>query len=348
MPGCRPWRMCSPSWPGTPRDGVRARTRLGRRGRPRRGTRQDRGRAVQSGHASWAIASLPRQYFGREAKRSPAHRGSLAASPRPHHPGDGELSQPCVPPGAEGADAAGEGDVLDVAGADVRRGRAARPRLLPGAGPSHLPRDGGEWHHQRGGVPLPAPPARRDAVRRPQRHGPRARRGRAAGRPEDPAARHLLPQQRVRRPAAGRAATVQRRHRRRLGGPRAGDDRCRRRDPLGQSRPRRPAPHGRRGSQWQTSPRPPLRADQGERRLRRRVRRHPHAAARRPRRARTADQRRARHPSHRRRHRSSGLHAGPTPASAPPPSATSATASARAGRFTSAAARSPWAPTAMP
>ena len=48
---------------------------------------------------------------------------------------------------------------------------------------SHLPRDGRVGHHQRGGVPLPAPPARRDAVRRPQRHGPRA----AAGGPATPA-----------------------------------------------------------------------------------------------------------------------------------------------------------------
>ena len=37
--GRRPWPTSSPSWPGTRRDGVPARTRLGRRGRARRGVR---------------------------------------------------------------------------------------------------------------------------------------------------------------------------------------------------------------------------------------------------------------------------------------------------------------------
>ena len=61
----------------------------------------------------------------------------------------------------------------------------------------------------RRGVPLPAPPARRDAVRRPQRDGPRAGRGGQRGRHPDRAARHLLPHQRLRRvrPRGRRSAT---------------------------------------------------------------------------------------------------------------------------------------------
>ena len=66
------------------------------------------------------------------------------------------------------------GHVLDLARADVRRGGAARPGQLLRARPGDLPRDGGGRDHQRGRVPLPAPPARRHAVRRPQRDGPRA------------------------------------------------------------------------------------------------------------------------------------------------------------------------------
>ena len=49
--------------------------------------------------------------------------------------------------------------VLDLARADVRRRRAARPRQLPGAGPGHLRRDGAGRRHLRRRVPLPAPPA---------------------------------------------------------------------------------------------------------------------------------------------------------------------------------------------
>ncbi len=39
------------------------------------------------------------------------------------------------------------GNVLDLAGADVRRRRAARPRQLPRPGPRDLPRDGAGGHH---------------------------------------------------------------------------------------------------------------------------------------------------------------------------------------------------------
>ena len=139
---------------------------------------------------------------GRQASGFPGSTGESSRAPRPHDPGPGELPQPRVPPGAEGADAAGARDVLDVAGADVRGGRAARPRLLPRAGHGDVPGDGRVGHHGRGGVPLPAPPGRRDAVRRPQRHGPRPPAGGPRRRPEDPAPRHGVPQQRLRRASA--------------------------------------------------------------------------------------------------------------------------------------------------
>ena len=227
-----------------------------------------------------------------------------------------------------------------MAGADVRGGRAARPRLVPGARTSHVPRDGRVGHHGRGGVPLPAPPGRRHAVRRPQRHGPRAAAGGAGRRPADPAPRHGLPQQRLRRaarrrPARGSATAPPTRWAERVAGPRG----RRRRHPLRPRRPRRPAPHDRGGRGGQAPPRAPVGADRGERRLRRGVRRHPHPAARRPRRARPADQRRARDPPDRRRRRHTSAPPVPSPASAPPPSATSATASARAGACTTRAAR---------
>ena len=48
------------------------------------------------------------------------------------------------------------------------------PGHLPRAGPGDVPRDGGGGLHRGGRVPLPAPPARRDAVRRPERDGRRA------------------------------------------------------------------------------------------------------------------------------------------------------------------------------
>ncbi len=265
---------------------------------------------------------------------------------RPHHPGPRELPQPRVPPGVEGEDAAGAGDVLDVAGADVRRRGAAGPGLLPRPRHSHLQRDGRERHHQRRGVPLPAPPAGRDAVRRPERHGARADPGSRGSGPQDPAARHGVPQQRLRRATPRRPTQVLRRHRRRVGRARSTDER--RRHPLRPRRPRRPAAHDRRGQRGQAAPRPPLRADRGERRVRGGVRRHAHPAARRPRRPRTAHQRGARDAPDRATTSATSATRVPSPASAPPPSATSGTASAPAARSTTRAARSPSAPTAMP
>ena len=64
---------------------------------------------------------------------------------------------------------AGQGHVLDLAGADVPGGRAARPGQLPGAGPGRLRRDGAGGDHLRGRVPLPAPRPGRRPLRRPER-----------------------------------------------------------------------------------------------------------------------------------------------------------------------------------
>ena len=72
-------------------------------------------------------------------------------------------------------------------------------------------------------VPLPAPPARRLAVRRPERDGRRAAGGRAPGRDPAHAARHLLREQRLRGAARGRAAALLRRRRGARGPARAGD-----------------------------------------------------------------------------------------------------------------------------
>ena len=225
-----------------------------------------------------------------------------------------ELPQPRLPPSAARTDPAGAGHLLDLARADVRRRRPARPRLLLRAGVGHLPRDGGGRHHGRGRVPLPAPPARRDAVRRRQRDG--ARPGERGPRRRDPdrAARHLLPLQRFRRRRRGCPGALLRRQRGRLGRPgaRARGPRTRRRrrrrcrDPLGARRPRRRPGAGGRGRRGASAARPPLRAARRERRLCRGVRRHPHAAAGRPRRPGPADQRGARHPPHRARHRAPG------------------------------------------
>ena len=96
---------------------------------------------------------------------------------RAHDPGPRELPQPRLPPGAARPDPAGARVVLDLARADVRRRGRARPRHLLRAGHGHLSRDGRGRDHLRRGVPLPAPPARRDAVRRPQRDGQGADRG---------------------------------------------------------------------------------------------------------------------------------------------------------------------------
>ncbi len=239
---------------------------------------------------------------GRESSRLDDQPSPAVGHPRPHPPWPRQLPQSRVPPGAEGPDAARNGDVLDLARADVRRGRAARPGLLLHPRPGHLPRDGRRRDHQRGGVPLPAPPARRHAVRRCQRHGTCTHRCGRRGRTADHSARHLLPQQRLRRATRGRAAALLRRHCRRVGrSSLTPAHRPRRRHPLRACRARRPARHGRGREPEPTTARAPQRADRGERRLHRGVRRDTHSAARRPRRAGPAHHGRARHPPHRRR-----------------------------------------------
>ena len=77
----------------------------------------------------------------------------------------------------------GSGHVLDLARADVRPRRAARPRHLPRRSRR---RSSGRWRPAGitavGRVPLPAPPARRLGVRRPERDG-RSRSSRPRARP---------------------------------------------------------------------------------------------------------------------------------------------------------------------
>ena len=85
-----------------------------------------------------------------------------------------EHAQPCVPSGAARSHARRRWHVLDVAGADVRRRRSPGPRQLPRAGACDVRRDGAGRCQQRRRVPLPAPRARRHALRRPERDGPRA------------------------------------------------------------------------------------------------------------------------------------------------------------------------------
>ena len=87
--------------------------------------------------------------------------------------------------------------------------------LATGAG--DVPRDGRGRLHERGGVPLRAPPAGRDAVRRRRSDARGAGAGRRRGRHPDDVAGHLLPQQRLREAARGRATTFQRRHGRAVG-----------------------------------------------------------------------------------------------------------------------------------
>ncbi len=72
--------------------------------------------------------------------------------------------------------------LLDLARGDVRRRRAARPRLGPRRRAARLPRDGRRRICRRGRVPLRPPPPRRLAVLAPERDGARDRRRRRRGR----------------------------------------------------------------------------------------------------------------------------------------------------------------------
>ena len=268
--------------------------------------------------------------------------GDPAASrrrPRPHHPGPRQLPLARVPPGAAGADPDRAGVLLDLARADVRRGRGAHAGHVLRAGPRHLRRDARDRHQRGRRVPLPAPPARRDAVRRPQRDGQGAPGCCRRGGDPDPPARHLLPRGGYRPAAGGGAGALLRRRRRRVGGAggcvRRPSGRCR--DPLGPCRPAGPAEGGGRGRGGKAPPCPCLRAGGGERGVPGGVRRHTDPAARRGRSARAADHRRARDPPERRRHPAAGGVTAPTSASARPPSATSPTGSGRRGCCTTPA-----------
>ena len=161
----------------------------------------------------------------RPAARRARCRGLRRAGPRQH-------PQPRLPPRAARAHPARARHVLDLARADVRRRRAARPRHLPRPRAGDLPRDGGRRDHLRRGVPLPPPPA---ATARPTptptRWGwPSSRRRGEAGHPAH-AARHALPLLRLRCRARGGAGALQRRLRRGVGGAASTALRRRRRTP---------------------------------------------------------------------------------------------------------------------
>ena len=133
---------------------------------------------------------------------------------RPHAPRARQRALARLPARAAGADARGRGVVLDLAGADVRAGRDARPRLLLRPLARRVRRDGAGGDHVRRRVPLPPPRARRHALRRPQRDGPRRARRRAGGRAAVHAARRLLPARRHRalpRPRRRRVGRARRR-----------------------------------------------------------------------------------------------------------------------------------------
>ena len=272
---------------------------------------------------------------------------------RPDVPGPGELPQPRVPPGPARAHPARARDVLDLARADVRRRRDADPGQLLRAGPGDVPGDGLGRDHLGRRVPLPAPRARRHAVRRPERDGEAlveaARRGRDPDRPAGhvlPHRRHRPPRPRASSSASPTATRTPGPHRvsepsleppRRLAATDVvvGAARSTRSAPCPATRcpPSRPGP-----TAAGAAARAPVRAGRRERRLPGGVRRDAHRAARRSRRAGTAHHRRARHPPERLDVAAARRLRAPAPASAPRPSATSATASARPRRLLEAGA----------
>ena len=105
-------------------------------------------------------------------RRTPSH-----ACPGLTLPGPRQRPLARVPARAARAHARGHGLVLDLARADVRARRRARPRHLLRALARDVRRDGAGRHHLRRRVPLPPPRARRHALRRPERDGPRGARG---------------------------------------------------------------------------------------------------------------------------------------------------------------------------
>ena len=324
-------------------DGVPPRAGVGRRRRPRRRAGRDRGRPVHLGRAR------RRQADRRDATPESALPGLTIPGPR-------ELPQPRLPPGAARAHPARARDVLDLARADVRRRRAARPGLLLRAGPVDLPRDGRRRDHRAWASSTTcttSPTARRTTTR--TRWATRCSRPRREAGLRIALLDTCYLSSGLRRAAEGVqvrfsdgdadawAARVD-------GLGRATTVADRRRDPLGPRRAARPA--------RRASPRPP----QGRPlhvHLSEQVAENdaclaaygvtPDPAARRRRRARPLHHRRARHPPDRRRRRAARRGRRRTPASARPPSATSATASARAARLHDAGARlTLGSPTATP
>ncbi len=263
---------------------------------------------------------------------------------RPGAAGPRQRALARVPPGAARAHPARRGRprlVLDLARADVRRRRPARPGRLPRAGPGHLRRDGAGRHHLRRRVPLPAPRAGRAPLRRPERDGSRPGPGRPRGRAADrpcwtPATSPAASASRWTGCSTGSATAT------RTGG-RRGPRHCTRRTPVpgtswsarpctrcGPCRPTSSAPSllgpptTRHRSHAHVSEQPA-----GERRVPAGLRRDADPAAARPRRARPAHDRGARDPPHRRRHRAARRHAARRCACARPPSGTWPTASDR-------------------
>src|SRR4029453_202573 len=88
-------------------------------------------------------------------------RGDTAGRADAARPGQHAFTR--LPPGAARADAAGPWHLLDLARADVFRGRGARPGQLSRARPGRVRRDGPGRHHVCRRVPLSAPRARRYA-----------------------------------------------------------------------------------------------------------------------------------------------------------------------------------------
>ncbi len=217
----------------------------------------------------------------------------------------------------------------------------ARPRLLLRPLARRVRRDGAGGDHVRRRVPLPPPRARRHALRRPQRDGPRGARGGAGGGAALHAARRLLPPRRHRalpRPRRHRVGRARRPARRARAG--AG----RRRDPQrARGRPGRGArssPSGPRGK--------PLHAHVSEQPKENEDTlaahgMHADRAARRRRSARRELHRDPRHPPD--RGGRGAARRAPRSACARRPSATSPTASARRAASPTRARRWPRAPT---
>ena len=249
----------------------------------------------------------------------------------------------------------GRGQLLDLARADVRARRPARPGELLPPRAGDLRRDGARRGHGRGRVPLPAPRPRRRAVRRPERDRRGADRGRRRGRGPDHAARRLLPARRHRRTAEPGAGALLRRHRRGLGRAR------RRRSPTGRGRgsaprstasarstppPARPWPRGRPSAT--AAARPRLRAAGRERGVhRRRYGNTPTAVLEARRRARARASPPCTPPTSPTPTRPRSARRPVAAACARRPSATWPTASGRRGRSPTPGASLPSAPTRM-